>query len=630
MVLEEVPFGGIAPIKQEFLKRNADAKTACETPSIEHSTTPSHTSGAKKQKSGDDESASVSGDVANESSLSALQENDVAEKKDAPSTEVNETTKEDEEGHDDGDDAEGDGEEENGDDPNSKKKRKRGMNKNRPPPVKHHRELCTAIAAGDQCRFGENCKFNHDVALYLSKKPADISDDCPLHNITAKCTFGYTCRFASGHSKPVANPQTHVDHVNIIEKSIQHALRKRQYNYKRANEAIKSAEKPKPTDESTPTQPHPDASSTVTADLGTHPREKTLIDFRGKLYLAPLTTVGNLPFRRVCKRFGADITCGEMAVAQSILQGNNAEWALMKRHPSEDIFGVQLCGNFPDVMTRCAQVIDENVSVDFVDVNSGCPVELFCMKGSGCALMERPRRIEGILRGMSSVLRCPVTIKMRIGQTIESPNAHKIIPNLKAWGASAVTIHGRSKQQRYTKVADWDYIRQCADQSPVQLIGNGDILSWHDYERRMNGSNLATTMIARGALIKPWLFTEIKERRDWDISSRERLDILKDYVKFGLEHWGTDDKGVSNTRRFILEWLSFLYRYIPVGLLEVIPQHMNARPMPYYGRDDLETLMGSPDVRDWIKISELLLGPAPDDFKFIPKHKSNSYEDDRG
>lgn len=153
------------------------------------------------------------------------------------------------------------------------------------------------------------------------------------------------------------------------------------------------------------------------------------------------------------------------------------------------------------------------------------------------------------------------------------------------------------------------------------------MFSYTDYEEKMAKEGInATAMIARGALIKPWLPIEIKEKRHFDISAAERLDILKDFVKFGLEHWGCDEQGVNTTRRFLLEWLSFLYRYVPVGLLEVLPQQMNMRPPTNMcGRSDLETLMFSPLATDWVKLSELLLGKVTDDFRFEPKHKANSY-----
>jgi tRNA-dihydrouridine synthase 3 len=120
---------------------------------------------------------------------------------------------------------------------------------------------------------------------------------------------------------------------------------------------------------------------------------------------------------------------------------------------------------------------------------------------------------------------------------------------------------------------------------------------------------------------------EIKERRIWDISSNERLDMLKDFARFGLEHWGSDTQGVNSTRRFLLEHLSFAYRYIPVGLLEVLPQQINQRPPRYFGRNELETLMSSEYLGDWIKLSEMVLGPTPPGFHFLPKHKANAYED---
>ncbi len=93
---------------------------------------------------------------------------------------------------------------------------------------------------------------------------------------------------------------------------------------------------------------------------------------------------------------------------------------------------------------------------------------------------------------------------------------------------------------------------------------------------------------------------------------------------YGLEHWGSDQQGVNTTRRFLLEWLSFLHRYIPLHLLEST-QKMNQRPPHYFGRCDLETLLSSQSSADWVRISELLLGPTGDTFNFIPKHKSNAY-----
>ncbi|XP_036623859.1 tRNA-dihydrouridine(47) synthase [NAD(P)(+)]-like isoform X2 [Trichosurus vulpecula] len=349
------------------------------------------------------------------------------------------------------------------------------------------------------------------------------------------------------------------------------------------------------------------------------------LSIQNKLYLAPLTTCGNLPFRRICKQFGADVTCGEMAVCTNLLQGQSSEWALLKRHHTEDLFGVQLEGAFPDTMTKCAELLNRTVEVDFVDINVGCPIDLVYKKGGGCALMNRSNKFEQIVRGMNQVLDVPLTVKIRTGVQEKVNLAHRLLPELREWGVALATLHGRSREQRYTKGADWQYIQHCVDvASPMPLFGNGDILSYEDANLALR-TGVSGIMIARGALIKPWLFTEIKEQRHWDISSGERFNILRDFTNYGLEHWGSDTQGVEKTRKFLLEWLSFLCRYIPVGLLEHLPQKINERPPYYLGRDHLETLMASQNVDDWISISEMLLGPVPPAFTFLPKHKANSY-----
>ncbi|WOL04342.1 hypothetical protein Cni_G13063 [Canna indica] len=364
-------------------------------------------------------------------------------------------------------------------------------------------------------------------------------------------------------------------------------------------------------------------------DLKQHARERKLIDFRGKLYLAPLTTVGNLPFRRICKALGADITCGEMAMCTNLLQGQASEWALLRRHPSEDIFGVQICGAYPDTVARTVELIDRECTVDFIDINMGCPIDVVVNKGAGSALIMKPMRMKGIIQAASSIVSKPLTVKVRTGYFEGRNRIDSLVSDICNWGASALTIHGRSRQQRYSKLADWDYIYECARKAPddLQVFGNGDIFSYTDWIKHTTDCpKLSNCVIARGALIKPWIFTEVKEQRHWDISSGERFNILKDFVHFGLQHWGSDTKGVETTRHFLLEWLSYTYRYIPVGLLDVIPQRLNWRPPCYYGRDDLETLMASDSAADWIRISEMLLGKVPEGFTFAPKHKSNAYD----
>ncbi|KAI0217185.1 tRNA-dihydrouridine(47) synthase [NAD(P)(+)]-like protein, partial [Massospora cicadina] len=527
----------------------------------------------------------------------------------------------------------------------SRKNRKefRGQNKNRT--VSHSQDsimLCPHVSLENECPIGDS----HDVEAFLAAKGEDLGETCINFKLFGKCQYGLRCRYLKAHFKDgrlVTDEE--VGHArmkwtrskpstsNVIPVSFLQKLRKHQFDFTKSD-AIIAKLKREAADafqQQLPGAIEADASGVEEhVETPPHRRERKVLDFRNKTYLAPLTTVGNLPFRRVCKGFGVDITCGEMAMATSLLQGQKQEWSLVRRHRSETIFGVQVAGNKPDTLVRCAEIFAATLDVDFVDINAGCPLDAVYKSGAGSSLMDNSGKLGRIIRGMDAVLNCPVTIKLRTGVFSHKPTAHLLLPRLAEWGCALGTVHGRSREQRYTKLADWDYIGQCGAARPLPLFGNGDVMSHVEYYAHLESASLDGVMIGRGALIKPWVFEEIRRRDYWDISARERLDIVRDFCSFGLEHWGSDTWGVNCTRRFLLEWMSFAHRYIPVGLLEVLPQGMNDRPPPFFGRNDLETLLASTCVNDWVKLSEMFLGRTPLDFTFVPKHKSNSYEGPQG
>ncbi|KAF8561927.1 hypothetical protein P879_03374 [Paragonimus westermani] len=474
--------------------------------------------------------------------------------------------------------------------------------------------ICPYIADG--------CRYSHDLEKALAEKLPNLPGPCPVLVATGHCTVGKLCRWASGHILSEIPPlliQPKSGYLNCLSQENRTKLQKKQYCFGRADSITRALLSRSSTNFATQEEGIPSDINdraplghvTDEDEIRCRTSERKQIEFANKLYLAPLTTVGNLPFRRVCKRLGAEITCGEMAIATQLLQGKQSEWALLRRHSSEDMFGVQLCGAHVDTMTRAAQLIEENCEVDFVDINCGCPIDIIWKKGAGAGLLQHGNRLESIVRGVNGVLeRAQVTVKLRTGIREKKNTAHQLIPSLQSAGAALITVRARYMDEVENNGIHVWLIGTTYEIVQKLLIldlylvfhRNGDVLSYEDYIRHKEASGVTGIMIARGALIKPWIFTEIRESRHWDISAGERLDILREFTNYGLELWGADSRGVETTRRFLLEWLSFLYRYIPYGILERVPQQINERPPAYFCRTDLETLMASENCADWIRI----------------------------
>ena len=336
--------------------------------------------------------------------------------------------------------------------------------------------------------------------------------------------------------------------------------------------------------------------------------------FRDSVLLAPLTKGGNLPFRRLTVELGARITCGEMAVARFVLKGKRGEMALLRRADDEPAFGAQLAGRIPDEMADAARIAVER-GADFVDVNLGCPIDVFCRKGLGAALMRKPRKVERIVEAIRAAIDVPLSVKMRLGYDDAKPRFLEVARACEAAGADAVTLHGRSRAQRYSRAADWDAVATLVDSVSIPVIGNGDLLTWRDVERHRDHTGCTGVMLARGALIKPWLFREIADRRDHLLDPQARLDVLRRYRALALAHFGDDERGRRRVHEFLHWHLDFFNRYRPVPSDAVDP---DAHPLLQTRTEAVETddetarLLYSTDPDDRATLTDRLMAEIDD------------------
>ncbi len=282
--------------------------------------------------------------------------------------------------------------------------------------------------------------------------------------------------------------------------------------------------------------------------------------FRGRLVMAPMTRGTDLPFRRLATELGAEVCVGEMAYAHKILRRERSEMALLRRHPSENCFGVQLAGKLPQVMAEAARIAEQS-GADFVDINLGCPIDDATKRGFGASLLQRAKRVADIVAAMKAAVSVPVTIKLRLGWSSEKPTFLKIAAAAEQAGVDAITLHARSRAQRYRRPADWDMVRALVESVSVPVIGNGDVLTWRDAAGRMEQTGCAAVMVGRWALAKPWIFREFADRRDGEPDVDGRLAVVRRYVELCREHFQDDDHGRKRIRRFVVFHQDFFRRY---------------------------------------------------------------------
>lgn len=319
----------------------------------------------------------------------------------------------------------------------------------------------------------------------------------------------------------------------------------------------------------------------------------------GAVVMGPMTKGSNLPYRRLCMGLGARVLVSEMVVARRLKQKRKSEFALIRRAPNEPVFAVQLAGNKPDEMAWAA-ALAESRGADFVDINFGCPIDHFTRMGLGASLSRQPGRIRKIVEAMTKAVAVPVTAKIRLGWKDDERNGLKQATAAVDGGAAAIFVHGRTREARYRHPAEWDAIAEIAAAVNVPVVGNGDILFPHEITERLSTAGVAGVMVARGALIKPWIFREAATSTYWDITAEERVAIYREYVRLSEAHWRRrdetelDDYARTHLREFLRWHVGFWCRYAPQRPDGSWPS-MQTRESAFVPRSPLEALLARTD-----------------------------------
>ena len=261
----------------------------------------------------------------------------------------------------------------------------------------------------------------------------------------------------------------------------------------------------------------------------------------GRIFLAPLSGVADSPFRRICKRFGAEVVYSEMVSSEGLSRGGRKSADIMRFHPEERPIGIQIFGSDPERMALSAELAAQ-AEPDFIDINIACPARRVVNKGAGCALLRQPGRLKAIARSVVSRVRLPVTAKIRIGWDEASVNGVDVACLLADHGVVALSVHGRTWKQGFRGMSSWDEVAKIKRAVAIPVILSGDVRSPEDAQRAFAETACDAVMVGRGVYGRPWIFEEIRaylEDRTYTAPGRGTVrNTILSHLDLGIAEFG--------------------------------------------------------------------------------------------
>lgn len=287
------------------------------------------------------------------------------------------------------------------------------------------------------------------------------------------------------------------------------------------------------------------------------------VEINGKIVVAPMAGISNMTFRRICKSMGASLVVAEMVSDKAITYGNEKTFELLRMNDDERPISQQIFGSDVKSFVEAAKIVEEKMKPDIIDINMGCPVPKVAVKNqAGSALLKNPEKVGEIIKAVVGAVNVPVTVKIRSGWDQSSINAVEIAKIAEANGASAITVHARTRAQGYAGKADWNIIKEVVNAVDIPVVGNGDVVSCYGAKKMLDETGCSAVMIGRGLLGNPWLIKECVEYLESGklpevIDYNEKIDMMEYHLNKLCED-KTEKQAVLEIRNHLLNYLKGL------------------------------------------------------------------------